>query len=49
MAEAARNIIASGGKPLAITDCLNYGSPDKPEVFGNYRLQLTELLLRVKR
>ena len=34
MAEAARNIIASGGKPLAITDCLNYGSPDKPEVLG---------------
>ncbi|MBW8082719.1 phosphoribosylformylglycinamidine synthase subunit PurL [Enterococcus faecium] len=33
VAEAARNIIASGGKPLAITDCLNYGSPDKPEVF----------------
>lgn len=33
VAEAARNIIASGGKPLVITDCLNYGSPDKPEVF----------------
>ncbi|HGC6293135.1 TPA: phosphoribosylformylglycinamidine synthase subunit PurL [Enterococcus faecium] len=33
VAEAARNIIASGGKPLAITDCLNYGSPDKPDVF----------------
>ncbi|HAR1317848.1 TPA: phosphoribosylformylglycinamidine synthase subunit PurL [Enterococcus faecium] len=33
VAEVARNIIASGGKPLAITDCLNYGSPDKPEVF----------------
>lgn len=33
VAEAARNTIASGGKPLAITDCLNYGSPDKPEVF----------------
>ncbi len=33
VAEAARNIIASGGRPLAITDCLNYGSPDKPEVF----------------
>ncbi|EGP4867970.1 phosphoribosylformylglycinamidine synthase subunit PurL [Enterococcus faecium] len=33
VAEAARNIIASGGKPLAITDCLNYGAPDKPEVF----------------
>ena len=33
VAEAARNIIASGGRPLAITDCLNYGSPDKPDVF----------------
>ncbi|MGX7196592.1 phosphoribosylformylglycinamidine synthase subunit PurL [Enterococcus olivae] len=33
VAEAARNIVASGGKPLAITDCLNYGSPDKPEGF----------------
>ena len=33
VAEAARNIIASGGNPLAITDCLNYGSPDKPDGF----------------
>lgn len=33
VAEAARNIVASGGKPLAITDCLNYGSPEKPEVY----------------
>ena len=33
VAEAARNIVASGGKPLAITDCLNYGSPEKPEGF----------------
>ncbi len=33
VAEAARNVVASGGKPLAITDCLNYGSPDKPEGF----------------
>lgn len=33
VAEAARNIIASGARPLAITDCLNYGSPEKPEVF----------------
>ena len=28
-----RNIVASGAQPLAITDCLNYGSPDKPESF----------------
>ncbi|UQZ98911.1 phosphoribosylformylglycinamidine synthase subunit PurL [Enterococcus casseliflavus] len=33
VAEAARNIVASGGRPLAITDCLNFGSPDKPEGF----------------
>lgn len=33
VAEAARNIVASGGKPLAITDCLNFGNPEKPEQF----------------
>ncbi|MGM9911368.1 MAG: phosphoribosylformylglycinamidine synthase subunit PurL [Lacticaseibacillus absianus] len=31
--EAADNIIASGAEPLAITDCLNYGNPNEPEVF----------------
>ncbi|WP_239256521.1 phosphoribosylformylglycinamidine synthase subunit PurL [Listeria ilorinensis] len=33
VAEAARNIVASGGKPLAITDGLNFGNPEKPEIF----------------
>ncbi|QBO35492.1 phosphoribosylformylglycinamidine synthase subunit PurL [Periweissella cryptocerci] len=33
MAEAARNIIASGAEPIGITDCLNFGNPDKPEVY----------------
>ena len=33
VAEAARNIVCSGGQPLAITDCLNYGNPEKPEIF----------------
>ncbi len=33
VAEAARNIVASGGRPLAITDCLNFGNPEKPGVF----------------
>jgi phosphoribosylformylglycinamidine synthase len=32
VAEAASNIVASGATPLAITDCLNYGSPENPEV-----------------
>lgn len=31
--EAARNIVASGGQPIGITDCLNYGNPENPEVF----------------
>lgn len=33
VAEAARNIISSGAKPLALTDGLNFGNPDKPENF----------------
>ncbi|RDW99171.1 phosphoribosylformylglycinamidine synthase subunit PurL [Listeria kieliensis] len=33
VAEAARNIVASGAKPLAITDGLNFGNPEKPEIF----------------
>lgn len=33
VAEAARNIVASGALPLGITDCLNFGNPEKPEQF----------------
>ncbi|TCJ01750.1 phosphoribosylformylglycinamidine synthase subunit PurL [Cytobacillus praedii] len=33
VAEAARNIVCSGGEPLAITDNLNFGNPEKPEIF----------------
>ncbi|MEK3889742.1 phosphoribosylformylglycinamidine synthase subunit PurL [Bacillus sp. FSL K6-3431] len=33
VAEAARNVVCSGAKPLAITDGLNFGSPEKPEIF----------------
>jgi phosphoribosylformylglycinamidine synthase subunit PurL len=32
VAEATRNLVAAGSKPLALTDCLNFGNPDKPEV-----------------
>jgi phosphoribosylformylglycinamidine synthase len=35
-AEAARNVACSGGKPAAITDCLNFGNPEKPEVFWTF-------------
>jgi phosphoribosylformylglycinamidine synthase II len=33
VAEAARNIVATGAQPLAVTDCLNFANPDRPEVF----------------
>jgi phosphoribosylformylglycinamidine synthase len=33
VAEAARNIVCSGAEPLAITDNLNFGSPEKPDIF----------------
>ena len=37
VAEACRNVICSGGKPLAITDCLNFGDPERPDVY--YQLE----------
>jgi phosphoribosylformylglycinamidine synthase len=33
VAEAARNIACSGAQPIGMTDCLNFGSPEKPEVY----------------
>ncbi|GAW98591.1 phosphoribosylformylglycinamidine synthase subunit PurL [Secundilactobacillus mixtipabuli] len=33
VSEAARNIVASGGIPIGITDCLNFGSPNDPESY----------------
>lgn len=36
VAEAARNVVCSGAKPLAITDCLNFGNPENPEIFWQF-------------
>ncbi len=36
VAEAARNIVCSGGEPLAITNCLNFGNPYNPEAFWQF-------------
>ena len=36
VAECYRNIISSGGTPLAITDNLNFGSPEDPEIMGQF-------------
>jgi len=37
VAEAARNIVCSGAEPLAVTDNLNFGNPEKPEIFWQFR------------
>ena len=36
VAEAARNIVCSGGSPSAITNCLNFGNPYNPEVYWQF-------------
>jgi phosphoribosylformylglycinamidine synthase len=36
VSETARNIACSGAKPLALTDCLNFGSPENPEIMWQF-------------
>ncbi|MGP1353279.1 MAG: phosphoribosylformylglycinamidine synthase subunit PurL [Parasphingopyxis sp.] len=36
IAECYRNITAVGAKPLATTDCMNFGNPEKPEIMGQF-------------
>ncbi|MBT6607277.1 MAG: phosphoribosylformylglycinamidine synthase subunit PurL [Rhodospirillaceae bacterium] len=36
VAETWRNITAVGAKPLAITDCMNFGNPERPEIMGQF-------------
>ena len=37
VAEAARNIAVTGARPLGVTNCLNFGNPEKPEAFFQFR------------
>lgn len=37
VAEAARNVVVSGARPVAITNCLNFGNPYKPEVYWQFQ------------
>ncbi|HHY47919.1 MAG TPA: phosphoribosylformylglycinamidine synthase subunit PurL [Firmicutes bacterium] len=37
VAEAARNLSMTGARPLAITDCLNFGNPEKPHVYWQFQ------------
>jgi len=34
VAEAARNIVCTGARPIAVTNCLNFGNPQRPLIFG---------------
>ncbi len=36
VSEAARNVVCSGGEPMGITNCLNFGNPYKPEVYWQF-------------
>ena len=36
VAEAWRNLTAVGAKPLGVTDCLNFGNPENPEIMGQF-------------
>lgn len=36
VAEAARNVVCAGGRPMAITNCLNFGNPYNPEVYWQF-------------
>jgi len=37
VAESARNVVCTGAKPVAVTNCLNFGNPYKPEVFWQFK------------
>jgi len=37
VAEAARNVVCTGGQPVAITNCLNFGNPYDPEIYWQFR------------
>jgi phosphoribosylformylglycinamidine synthase len=36
VAEAARNVVCAGGRPLAVTNCLNFASPERPEIMWQF-------------
>jgi phosphoribosylformylglycinamidine synthase len=38
VAEAARNLVCSGAEPIGLTDCLNFGNPERPDVMWQFML-----------
>jgi phosphoribosylformylglycinamidine synthase len=43
IAEAWRNLTAVGATPLAVTDCLNFGNPERPEIMGQFVMAIAGL------
>ncbi len=41
VAEAARNVVCAGGRPVAITNCLNFGNPYNPEIYWQFKEAIT--------
>jgi len=40
VAEAARNLVCAGARPLALTDCLNFGNPERPDIMWQFILAI---------
>ena len=49
VAEAARNLVCAGATPIALTDCLNFGNPEKPEVMWQFALAIEGIADACKR
>ena len=45
VAEAALNVACTGARPLAVTDCLNFGNPERPEILGQLAAAVKGLAL----
>lgn len=43
IAEAGRNLVCTGAKPLAVTDCLNFGNPERPEIMWQFERAIAGL------
>jgi phosphoribosylformylglycinamidine synthase len=41
VAEAARNVVCTGAEPIAITNCLNFGNPNDPEIYWQFKEAVT--------
>ncbi len=43
VAEAARNLVCSGAEPIGLTDCLNFGNPERPDIMWQFILSIEGL------